>query len=185
MGLALDAAREAADTPCASHASDLPAFRRPSHVTRADCLPLSTSDSATQGALTPSHTIEVPVGAVLVGPDGTIVAQAHNAPETLCDPSAHAEMLALRLGAQRLGSYRLGGCVMVVTLEPCLMCVGAMVHARLAGVVYGAADLKTGAVASCLEGFELPLHNHRVWHMGGVRSHEAARLLHDFFHARR
>lgn len=124
---------------------------------------------------------EVPVGAVVVAPDGTILASAHNRPVALSDPSAHAEILALRAAGQSLGNYRLENCVLVATLEPCFMCTGAIVHARLAGVVYGATDSKAGAVESCFNGLDLPFHNHRVWHMGGVSSQACAELLHHFF----
>ncbi len=128
---------------------------------------------------------EVPVGAVVVAPDGKVIGAAHNAPCRDSDPSAHAEVLALRRAGRRIGNHRLERCVLVVTLEPCLMCVGAMVHARLAGVVYGAADDKAGAVMSCFNGPDLPFLNHRVWHMGGVRGAECARLLETFFAERR
>ncbi|MEG1609919.1 MAG: tRNA adenosine(34) deaminase TadA [Bilophila sp.] len=124
---------------------------------------------------------EVPVGAVVVAPDGEILSATHNQPVSLSDPSAHAEVLALRVAGQTLGNYRLEHCVLVVTLEPCLMCAGAAVHARLAGVVYGAADSKAGAVESCFNALDLPFHNHRVWHMGGVSSQACATLLQQFF----
>lgn len=124
---------------------------------------------------------EVPVGAVLVGSDGTILARAHNEPVRLHDPTAHAEVLALRRGGQALGNYRLRHAVLVVTLEPCLMCTGALVHSRVAGVVYGAADVRAGAVTSCCEGLAHSFLNHTVWHMGGVRSDACAALLRDFF----
>lgn len=126
---------------------------------------------------------EVPVGAVLVGGDGRILARAHNEPVALHDPTAHAEVLALRRGGQALGNYRLKDAVLVVTLEPCLMCTGALVHSRVAGVVFGAADVRAGAVVSCCDGLAHAFLNHRVWHMGGVRSEECAALLLDFFRA--
>jgi tRNA(adenine34) deaminase len=128
---------------------------------------------------------EVPVGAVLAGRDGTILAGAHNACLSLNDPTAHAEILALRQAARRLGNYRLSGTVLIVSLEPCLMCAGALAHARVDGVVYGAADPLTGAVVSRLEAFALPFHNHAVWHMGGVAGEECAALLRNFFMQRR
>lgn len=128
---------------------------------------------------------EVPVGALVVTADGEIVGEAANAPIALHDPTAHAEVLAVRAAGQRLGNYRLSGCVLVVTLEPCMMCVGAIVHARLAGLVYGAADTRAGAVSSGLHGFDLVLHGHRPWHMGGVCAQACAALLHSFFAARR
>lgn len=128
---------------------------------------------------------EVPVGAVAVASDGRVLAAAHNKPCAGHDPSAHAEVLALREAGQALGNHRLEQTVLVVTLEPCLMCVGAMVHARISGVVYGASDDKAGAVFSCLHGLDLPFLNHRVWHLGGVRSVDCARLLENFFSKRR
>ena len=87
----------------------------------------------------------------------------------------------MRAAGKRLGNYRLENCVLVVTLEPCFMCTGAIVHARLAGVVYGAADNRAGAVESCFNGLDLPFHNHRVWHMGGVTAPECVALLQNFF----
>jgi tRNA(adenine34) deaminase len=128
---------------------------------------------------------EVPVGAVLAGRDGSLLAGAHNACLTLNDPTAHAEILVLRQAARQLGNYRLSDAVLIVSLEPCLMCAGALVHARVDGVVYGAADPLGGAVSSCLEAFALPCHNHAIWHMGGVAGEECAALLRDFFVQRR
>ena len=128
---------------------------------------------------------ETPVGAVLASRDGTLLAGAHNACLALNDPTAHAEILVLRRAAERLGSYRLGGTVLIVSLEPCLMCAGALVHARVDGVVYGAADSLAGAVSSRIEAFALPFHNHTIWHMGGVASEECAALLRNFFLKRR
>ncbi len=138
---------------------------------------LEARNAASQG--------EVPVGAVVVTPDGIIAGRGHNSPRAAHDPSAHAEITALRRAGESLGNYRLGGCVLVVTLEPCLMCVGAMVQARVAGLVFGAADPKAGAVASRLDGLELPFHNHRVWQAGGIAEDACAALLADFFKARR
>ncbi len=128
---------------------------------------------------------EVPVGALLIAPDGTILARAHNLVEQRSDPTAHAEILVLRRAAERRGKRRLGDCVLVVTLEPCLMCVGAMVQARVAGLVFGAADHRAGAVISRLDGLELPFHNHRVWQAGGIAEDACAVLLADFFKTRR
>jgi tRNA(adenine34) deaminase len=128
---------------------------------------------------------EVPVGAVIVAPDGAILARAANASITDNDPTGHAEVRALRIAAAKTGNYRLEGCVLVVTLEPCLMCAGAIVHARLAGVVYGASDIKTGAVESCFNALNLPFHNHFVWHYGGIRSADCEKLLKYFFSRRR
>lgn len=127
---------------------------------------------------------EVPVGAVLVK-DGEIVGEGFNQPLSTQDPTAHAEVVALRDAATRLGNYRLDGCTLYVTLEPCLMCCGAMVHARVKEVVYGADEPKTGSVFSRLEALSLPYHNHRVLSRGGVLAGESATLLSDFFRARR
>jgi tRNA(adenine34) deaminase len=128
---------------------------------------------------------EVPVGALVVSGNGDILARAGNAVERLNDPTAHAEILALRAACRVVGNYRLEGCVLLSTLEPCLMCAGALVHARLAGLVYGAADPGAGGVSSCLDGLDLPFLNHRVWHMGGVSGDRCAGLLCDFFERRR
>ena len=128
---------------------------------------------------------EVPVGAIIVKYDGQIIADAKNKSIEKSDPTAHAEICAIRQASAKLGNYRLNNCVMVVTLEPCIMCVGAMIHARLSGVVYGAYSLKSGAVESCINGFDLPYLNHRVWHYGGVRSDECASFLKLFFQKKR
>ena len=128
---------------------------------------------------------EVPVGAVVVTGDGRILGRGHNSPESLFDPTAHAEVAAVRAACLAARNYRLEGCVIVVTLEPCLMCVGALAHARLAGLVYGAEDPRAGAVDSCLDGLEQPFLNHRVWSLGGIRREECAGLLRDFFACRR
>lgn len=127
---------------------------------------------------------EVPVGAVVVK-DGVIVGRGSNAPIGRHDPSAHAEMLALRDAAQNLGNYRLVGCELYVTLEPCLMCVGAMFHARIARVVYGASDPKTGAAGSVLNLFEEQRLNHHAEVQGGVLAVECGNILSQFFAARR
>lgn len=128
---------------------------------------------------------EVPVGALLVAPDGTIVAKAYNRSITDHDPTAHAEILALREAGQKLQNYRTEDLVLVVTLEPCLMCSGAMVHARIRGIVYGAPDHKTGAIDSQLNSCELPLHNHAIWHTSGVLQEECSSMLSAFFKKRR
>lgn len=128
---------------------------------------------------------EVPVGAVLVAQSGQILARAGNGPIGMCDPTAHAEILVLRAGAAAIGNYRLEGCVLVVTLEPCAMCAAALVHARISGVVYGAVDPRAGAVVSCGEYLDAPAVGHRVWHMGGVRSLQCAALLNGFFGRKR
>lgn len=127
---------------------------------------------------------EVPVGAVVVRA-GEIVGQGHNAPIARHDPSAHAEIAALRDAAQRLGNYRLPGCELFVTLEPCLMCSGALFHARIARVVFGARDPKTGVAGSVLNVYEQAQLNHHAQIQGGVLAQECATLLTDFFAARR
>jgi tRNA(adenine34) deaminase len=127
---------------------------------------------------------EVPVGAVVVL-DGEIVGRGSNAPIGRHDPSAHAEMLALRDAAQNIGNYRLVGCELFVTLEPCLMCVGAMFHARIARVIYGASDPKTGAAGSVLDLFEEQRLNHHAAVLGGVLAEECGGILSQFFAARR
>lgn len=128
---------------------------------------------------------EVPVGAALLAADGELLAQAHNAPLGLNDPTAHAEMLCLRRGAQAVGNYRLTGSILAVTLEPCLMCLGAMVHARIAGLVIGARDPKAGAVLSRLKGLRLPFLNHQFWVLEGIMAEECGTILSSFFLRRR
>jgi len=128
---------------------------------------------------------EVPVGAVLADAAGAVLARAANAPIARNDPTAHAEMLALRAAGQVLGNYRFPGCVLYVTLEPCAMCVGALVHARVARVVYGAADPKTGACGSVFDLAATPKLNHQIEVTGGVLAEECGALLKRFFAARR
>ncbi len=128
---------------------------------------------------------ETPVGAVVVSPEGLVLSRAANAPITLADPTAHAEMLALRAAAKRIGNYRLTGCLLAVTLEPCLMCLGAMIHARIGLLVYGAPDPRTGAVDSQLPGPDLPFFNHRFDIVSGVLAEPCGQLLRDFFRDRR
>ena len=127
---------------------------------------------------------EVPVGAVVVY-QGQVIATGRNAPVGSHDPSAHAEMVALRAAAQRLGNYRLDGCELFVTLEPCAMCSGAMLHARVKRVVFGASDPKTGAAGSVLNLFDQPQLNHQTEVVGGVMAEEGALLLRSFFKERR
>ena len=127
---------------------------------------------------------EVPVGALVVV-EGKIVSRAHNAPVALNDPTAHAEVLALREAARKLGNYRLGGATLYATVEPCPMCCGAILHARVARLVYGAADPKAGAVESLYRLLDDPRLNHRVTTRGGVLAADAARLLKAFFEAKR
>ena len=127
---------------------------------------------------------EVPIGAVVVK-DGTVIAVAHNAPRTLSDPTAHAELLAIRAAAQALGNERLDGCELWVTLEPCAMCAGAIAHARIAKVYYGASDPKGGAVEHGARVFEQAQCLHRPEVYAGIGEAEAAELLRGFFKAKR
>ena len=127
---------------------------------------------------------EVPVGAIVVY-EGEVIATGRNAPVAQHDPTAHAEISALREAARKLGNYRLEGCELYVTLEPCAMCSGAMLHARLRRVVYGAADPKTGAAGSVLDLFAQPLLNHHTELLGGVLAESAGALLREFFAERR
>lgn len=127
---------------------------------------------------------EVPVGAVVVLNEEAI-GEGWNQPISSCDPTAHAEIIALRDAAQRIGNYRLTGATLYVTLEPCLMCAGAMIHARIGRVVFGASDPKRGAVNSTTHAFETQGLNHRVTFTGGVMTSACAERLHDFFRARR
>ena len=127
---------------------------------------------------------EVPVGAVVVK-DGVIVGRGSNAPISRHDPTAHAEISALRDAAQHLGNYRLVGCELFVTLEPCVMCVGAMLHARISRVVFGASDPKTGAAGSVLNLFDEARLNHHARIQGGVLGEECGHMLSDFFAQRR
>lgn len=124
---------------------------------------------------------EVPVGAVIADARGRVLAKAANAVERSADPTAHAEILAVRQACARLNTPRLLDCVLIVTLEPCLMCAGAIMQARLAGIVFAAADDLRGAIISTADCLDLPRTPARVWHMGGVLSRPAARLLHEFF----
>jgi tRNA(adenine34) deaminase len=127
---------------------------------------------------------EVPVGAVVVK-DGAIVGHGGNAPITASDPTAHAEIAALREAGRALGNYRLPGCTLYVTIEPCAMCAGAILHARIRRLVFGARDPKTGACGSVVDLFAVPSLNHHATATGGVLADECGRLLSDFFGARR
>jgi len=127
---------------------------------------------------------DVPVGAVVLAPDGALLAAAGNERELTDDPTAHAEVLALRRAATELGSWRLAGCTLVVTLEPCTMCAGALVLARISTLVFGAYDPKAGAVASLFDVVRDPRLNHRVDVRGGILAQECGTLLRDFFLAR-
>jgi tRNA(adenine34) deaminase len=127
---------------------------------------------------------EVPVGAVVVK-DGVIIGRGYNQPIGRHDPTAHAEIAALRQAAEALGNYRLPGCELYVTLEPCVMCSGAMMHARISRIVYGAADPKTGACGSVLDLFAQEKLNHHATTEGGLLADECAGMLKRFFAARR
>jgi len=127
---------------------------------------------------------EVPVGCVVVH-EGRLVGRAHNQREILADPTAHAEMIAITQAAEAVGSWRLGGCTLYVTLEPCAMCTGAMVLARIDRLVYGAADPKAGAVESVFRLLDEPRLNHRVETSGGVLAEECGGLLTEFFRSKR
>ena len=135
-------------------------------------------------AATAAASGEVPVGAVVVV-NGEIVGRGHNAPISGHDPTAHAEIAALRDAARRLGNYRLTGATMYVTIEPCLMCVGALVHARIETLVYGAPEPKAGAVESTQRAHEHPALNHRVMVVSGVLARECGEMVQRFFKERR
>lgn len=127
---------------------------------------------------------EVPIGAVAVR-DGAIVARGQNRVLRDCDPTAHAEMVAMRAAAQAIGNYRLLDCELYVTLEPCAMCAGAMIHARLGRLIYGAADPKAGAAGSVLEVLNHPRLNHKMPVTAGVLAEDCRELLREFFRERR
>jgi len=127
---------------------------------------------------------EVPVGALIVG-SGLVIARAHNCPIAMNDPTAHAEILAIRAAARHTGNYRLSGTTLYVTLEPCFMCAGAVIHARIDRVVFGAMDPKGGAVVSVGRVFDNALLNHRVDFTGGVMERQCAEILSSFFQKKR
>jgi tRNA(adenine34) deaminase len=127
---------------------------------------------------------EVPIGAV-VSLDGEVIGRGFNQPITSGDPTAHAEIVAIRDAARRAGNYRLTGATLCVTIEPCLMCVGALVHARIGTLVYGAPEPRSGAVSSTVRGGELPGHNHRFEVVSGVCESECRELMQAFFRDRR
>lgn len=127
---------------------------------------------------------EVPVGCIIAR-DGEALATGFNRPIARHDPSAHAEIEALRAAGEALGNYRLGGCTLYVTLEPCIMCAGAMVHARIGRLVYGATDPRAGAAGSAFDVLRSPALNHRLEVTGGVLQAECQALLLDFFRQRR
>ena len=127
---------------------------------------------------------EVPVGCIIVH-EGRLIGRAHNQRETLRDPTAHAEMIAITQASEALGSWRLHGCTLYVTLEPCAMCAGAMVLGRIDRLVYGAADPKAGAVESIFRLLDEPRLNHRIQVTGGVLAEPCGAILSDFFRAKR
>ena len=127
---------------------------------------------------------EVPVGAVVVM-DGRVVGAGFNQPIGRADPTAHAEIVALRVAAREVGNYRLTGATLYVTVEPCVMCVGAIVHARVGALVYGASEPKAGAVRSTMRTLDQPALNHRVEVIEGVLDEECGQIMQDFFRDRR
>ena len=127
---------------------------------------------------------EVPVGAVVVA-DGRIIGRGYNQPIGGHDPTAHAEVVAIRAAAREIGNYRLVGSTLYVTIEPCLMCVGAMVHARVETLVFGAPEPKAGAVVSSCRAHELPSLNHRIEVLGGVLEEDCRAIIREFFRGRR
>jgi tRNA(Arg) A34 adenosine deaminase TadA len=147
---------------------------------------LASMRIALEEAQAAAATGEAPVGAVVVDPkSGEVIARAHNAPIARADPTAHAEILALRAAAERLGNYRLSGLTLVVTLEPCAMCAGAISHARIGRLVFGAEDAKGGAVIHGPLFFNQPTCHWRPEVTGGVLAEESAALLKRFFRERR
>ena len=128
---------------------------------------------------------EVPVGALVVENTGQILGRGWNNVITMNDPCAHAEILALRAAGQKIGNHRLTNAVLVVTLEPCIMCLGAIIQARLAGVIFAAPDPKAGCLGSQMQGHELPWSNHHFWVLAGVLGEESSLFLRAFFQQRR
>jgi tRNA(adenine34) deaminase len=137
-----------------------------------------------QAALALEHG-DVPVGAIVIDGQGTVIGRGHNRREVDADPLGHAELAALREAAAKHGSWRLDGCTLVVTLEPCTMCAGALVQARIATLVYGTDDAKAGAVVSLFDAVRDPRLNHTPLVIRGIRVEECAALLRDFFAQRR
>ena len=142
-------------------------------------------DALAEARAAGSPQAEVPVGAVILDRDQVVIARAHNRREADVDPTAHAEIVAIRAAARALGSWRLEGCTLVVTLEPCTMCAGAIVAARIERVVYGAADPKAGAAGSLWDVLRDRRLNHRAEVIGGVLAEDCAALLREFFGQRR
>jgi len=127
---------------------------------------------------------EVPVGAVVVK-DGEVIGEGYNQPITSCDPTGHAEIIALRNAATALGNYRLSGCDLYVTIEPCTMCVGAMVHARIGKIIFGAREPRAGALESQLRLMDESHYNHSIDWQGGVLAEECGAIMSGFFRAKR
>ncbi len=138
-------------------------------------------DVAFQEACKAPQMGETPIGAALFSATGTLIAKAHNQPISLNDPTGHAEILCLRKAADALKNYRLPNTIMAVTLEPCMMCTGALIHSRVAGVVFGARDPRAGAFISNLDGHALHFTNHKMWLIEGVMEEECSSLLKRFF----
>lgn len=162
-------------------------MRRPAVPTRSR---LFVDDAAAIGhalevARAAAYSDEIPVGAIVLDPTGRVIATAHNGRVDRHDPTAHAELLALRTAGQALGSWQLVGCTLAVTLEPCTMCAGAIVLSRIARLVFGAWDPKAGAVGSLWDVVRDRRLNHRPEVVGGVRAAECGALLEEFFAARR
>ena len=128
---------------------------------------------------------EVPVGAVVADPEGRILSRAHNQPISLCDPTAHAEILAIRKACRIKGNYRLNHCLVVATIEPCLMCMGTAIHARVSMLAFGAQDMKGGAAGSLYDLSRDDRLNHRIEIVSGVMEDECRALMRRFFQARR
>ena len=128
---------------------------------------------------------EVPIGAIVANPDGDIIAKAHNQPISLNDPTAHAEILALRKAGEALKNYRLSEVTLIVTIEPCIMCIGAAIHSRVSTLVFGAFDLKGGAAGSLYNPANDTRLNHRIEIVSGIMEKECGDLLKDFFRSRR
>ena len=141
-----------------------------------------------QLAITEAHLAasknEIPVGAVLIQ-NGIVIAKAHNQPISHNDPTAHAEILALRIGGEKQKNYRLINCTLYVTLEPCTMCFGAMIHARIKRIVFGALDPKTGVCGSCKNLAKESFYNHKILIFGGVLEDDCKKILQKFFKERR
>jgi tRNA(adenine34) deaminase len=152
-------------------------------------MPVFTHEAAMRLALAEAERArelgEVPIGAVVISPESLLIGSGCNRPISAIDPTAHAEIEAMRAAAQSMRNYRLTGCTLYVTVEPCLMCVGAMVHARIGLVVYGATEPKSGALTSTIRAHEAPGLNHRVEVIGGVLEDDCRAMMQDFFRSRR